>query len=475
MGSRAPAVRSTRLYGALRSRVALLLTLASVAAAVALWISHGLFGPVALALMTVAWIASVAAAVLGRSGEKETAPIEPGVRRFLAVALVASCVIHVVFPPGMYLDPAQPLAFRALAVFAALGAVSYLAPLPPAAARWRFGVLGVCFVAMGWTVLAASPNPTIDVWSIQQEGARAILGGDNPYTATYTNPYDNETLFGSAMVDASGRLSVFPYPPLTFLLGAPALLLFHDVRIVFLAAMALAAWALRRLGKGEISELAALLLLLQPTTFFVLEQSWTEPLVLAAFGATVLAIRALGQRPSGAAAVGVAGGVLAAAKQYSPILVLPLAFALPRRARWRSVSMAAGVALATLLPFVLWDPQEFWHDVVAMQVQQPFRFDALSWLVPIAVALQRPLSAAWGFVGVGILLALLLRPGASLAQVVRVAAAAFLTLVLFNKQAFCNYYWLVVGLLLFATALEIDPVARVPLEPEPTAAKMTSS
>jgi hypothetical protein len=449
-----------------------MLALASVAATAALWISRGLFGPVALALMTVAWIASVAAAVLGRAGEKEPAPIEPGVRPFLAVALVASCVIHVLFPPGLYLDPAQPPLFRLLGGLAALGAATYLVPLPPVLARWRFGLLLACFVAMGWIVLAASPSPTVDVWSFQQEAARAILGGQNPYTATYTNPYESDTLYGPGMVDASGRLTVFPYTPLTFLLGAPAWLLFHDVRVMLLIAMGFAAWVLRRFAKGEIPEIAALLVLLHPTTFFVLEQSWTEPLVLAAFGGAVLAIRARGQRPSGAGAVGVAGGVLAAAKQYSPILALPLAFALPRRARWRSVSIASSVTLATLLPFVLWDPGEFWHDVVAMQVQQPFRFDALSWLVPIAVALQRPISAAWGFVGAGVLLALLLRPGASLAQVVRVAAAAFLTLVLFNKQAFCNYYWLAVGLLLFATVLEIDPVARVPLEPEPTATRL---
>jgi hypothetical protein len=471
MGSRASAVRSTRLYGALRSRVALLLTLASIAATAALWISHGLFGTVALALMTVAWIASVAAAVLGRSGEKASAPIEPGVRRFLAVALVASCVIHVVFPPGMYLDPAHPPAFRVLAAIAAVVAASYLAPLPAAVARWRFPLAAVCFVAMGCIVLLASPSPTIDVWWFQQGAARAILHGQNPYAVTYPNPYDNATLYGPGMLDASGRVVVFPYPPLTFLLGAPALLLFHDVRVMMLAAMILAAWAPRHFGKREIPELTALLVLLQPTTFFVLEQSWTEPLVLAAFGGTVLAIRMQGQGPRGAGAVGVAGGVLAATKQYSPILVAPLAFALPRGARWRAIGIAAGVTLATLLPFVLWDPGEFWRDVAVMQVQQPFRMDALSWLVPIAVALQSPPSASWGFLGAGALLVVLLRPGASLAQVARVIAAAFLTLVLFNKQAFCNYYWLAVGLLLFATALEIDPVARVPLEPEPTAAK----
>ena len=189
--------------------------------------------------------------------------------------------------------------------------------------------------------------------------------------------------------------------------------------------------------------------------------------LLAALGGALLASRALVRGSGGATAVGVAGGVLAAAKQYSPILAIPLAFALPPRARWRSIGIAAALTVATLLPFVLWDPGEFWRDVVAMQINQPFRLDALSWLVPIAVALQRPVSAIWGFLGAGILFVLLLRPGNSLAQVLRVSTAAFITFVLFNKQAFCNYYWLAVGLLLFSTALEVDPVARVPLESQP--------
>jgi hypothetical protein len=453
--------RGPRLYRALRAHVASLLALASVAAAAALWISRGFFGPVALLVMTVAWLACLSAAWLGRADRADVVPVQRGARLLLALTLVASCAAHFLFPPGWYLDPAQPPAFRALAAAATLVAASYLAPLPSALARWRFWLLGLCFLAMGVVVLAASPRPMIDVWFFQQGAASAILDGQNPYGVVYPNIYGSGRLFGPGMLDAEGHLTVFPYPPLTFLLGAPALLLFHDVRFMLLAAMAVAAWTLRRLGKGETPELAALLVLLQPTTFFVLEQAWTEPLVLAALGGSLLAARALGSGArGGATAVGIAGGMLAAAKQYSPILAVPLAFALPPRERWKSIGIAAAVTVATLLPFVLWDPAEFWHDVVAMQVQQPFRYDALSWLAAIARTLGRPLSAAWGFLGAGALLVLLLRPGASLAQVARASAAAFLTLVLFNKQAFCNYYWLAVGLLLFATALELDPLAR---------------
>jgi hypothetical protein len=365
----------------------------------------------------------------------------------------------------LYLEPARPIVFRVLAVLAAMGSSSYLVPLPAALARWRFALTAACALGMGVSVLAASPYPRIDVWSLQQGAALAILHGHNPYAVVYPNVYSSTEatrFLAPGMQNESGWITAFPYPPLTFLLGVPAMLLFHDVRFMLLATMAIAAWTLRRIGKGDLPELAALLVLLHPTTFFVLEQSWTEPIMLAALGATVVAMRENGQGAARATAIGVAGGVLAAAKQYSPILAIPLAFALPARARWRSIAIAGCVASATLLPFILWDPREFWHDVAVVHLLQPFRTDALSWLVPIATGLGRPLSAGWGFLAAAAVFLLSLRPGASLAHVMRTSAAAFLSLVLFNKQAFCNYYWLAVGLLLFATALELDPVACEP-------------
>jgi hypothetical protein len=443
----------------------LLLAFGAIAAVAALWISRGAYGPLALVIMSLAWLVSVGAAIVGRTPPASAVPVERPVRHLLSWALVASCVIHVLSAPGLYLEPARPIVFRVLAVLAAMGSSSYLVPLTPAWARWRFTLVAVCALGMGVSVLVASPHPRIDVWWLQQGAAQAILHGHNPYAVAYPNIYAGtaETqLFVPGMLNDSGWITAFPYPPLTFLLGAPAVLLFHDVRFMLLATMAIAAWALRRIGKGDLPELAALLLLLHPTTFFVLEQSWTEPMVLAALGATIVAMREIGQGARGGAVLGVAGGLLAAAKQYSPILAVPLALTLPARGRWKSIAIAACAVSATVLPFVLWDAREFWHDIAEVHLLQPFRMDALSCLVPVATRLGRPVSAGWGFLAAAVVFLLSLRPGASLAQVLRTSAAAFLSLVLFNKQAFCNYYWLAIGLLLFATALEIDQVTCQP-------------
>ena len=60
------------------------------------------------------------------------------------------------------------------------------------------------------------------------------------------------------------------------------------------------------------------------------------------------------------------------------------------------------------------------------------------------------------------MLAVGIRRELSLDQGVLTGAAAWLTLVLFNKQAFCNYYWLAVGLLCAATALGSVRESREP-------------
>jgi hypothetical protein len=126
----------------------------------------------------------------------------------------------------------------------------------------------------------------------------------------------------------------------------------------------------------------------------------------------------------------------------------------PRAGRGRATALALAVVVAVTIPFVLWNPHELLRDVVMAQFVQPFRPDGLSWLS----AWQRwrgTAPGAWlGFAMAGVGLAIGLRRRPSLATAACTAAAAFLLLVLFNKQAFCNYYWLVVGLLASASTYE---------------------
>lgn len=407
-----------------------------------------------LSLMSLGLVAAVVALALGRESEDAARPARSAsaARTLLAIALLVFCAWHVLLPPGIYLRPPHPLAFRVLAAVALVCAATYLFPAPGSIARWRFLAVVALFVAMGIVTILASPEPFIDVWWYQQWAGKLLWQGYNPYSFDFPNIYPDTRLFGADAI-RGGKLSAYPYPPLTFLVGAPVVQILGDVRFLLLALMAAAALIARRWEGSDAAELPALALLFQPNAFYVLEQAWTEPFVGAAFALAVLAVLRRPRAPRGWIWAGVAGGLLVATKQYVLPLAVPLVLALPRGVRVRATALAAAAAAATMLPFVVSDPAEFWHDVVALQLSQPFRTDSLSWLVPIARALGRPVSAAWGFVAAGIVLAGWLRPGISVPQAVRIAAATMLALVLFNKQSFANYYWLCTALLAFACVL----------------------
>src|SRR2546427_5523880 len=182
-----------------------------------------------------------------------------------------------------------------------------------------------------------------------------------------------------------------------------------------------AAWLLARAAPGSTGELAASLVLFQPRTLFVLEQTWSEPLVLFCFALAVYAISRAAHR----ALTGAALGLLAASKQYSPFLLVPLAFAMQER---RGLWVAAAVLAAVLGPFFIRDPAGLLRGVVEFQFLQPFRPDSLS-LTALAVRLVGPavlpVAVAGRVLGVGaIAFCLLGRPGVPLGCAAAAAARA---------------------------------------------------
>jgi hypothetical protein len=234
-----------------------------------------------------------------------------------------------------------------------------------------------------------------------------------------------------------------------------------DVRWATLTAMILAALLIRALGKGSVEgELAGTFLLLQPEGFFVLELSWTEPIALATMLLFTLAIVRISddnvpEQESGRRAwlaAGLAAAIAASSKQYVPILLLPLFFAVPARIRIKTAALALAGALALLVPFAAVDPAGFFRSVVEFQFRQPFRHDALSWLPAIA-ALNGPVLPSWpAFLLAGASLVATVRSSIAPWQGLLSGTITWMVLVAFNKQAFCNYYWLAVGLFCAALA-----------------------
>ena len=422
----------------------LLCALAALLLAVALQLSSGMYDGRALALATLACAAAVAAALWRRAGPEPVLPVQV----VLAAGSLYGLAWHLLGNPTFYGDPrALAGAFRWLALTALVLFSAYLClHLRASLIKARFLLLLACFVLMGVAVIKASPRPWVDVWVIQQGGAEALRHGVDPYSASYPNIYGalTEKMLAPELL-VRGRIAAYPYPPLTALLNAGALVLFGDVRYALLFLMTGAAFLLARAAKSTTGELAALFILFQPRTFFVLEQAWTEPLVLACFAGAALAIAS---RKSPLIA-GAALGLLAASKQTSLFLLLPLGFALPAAGRRKALGIAAVVAALIFIPFALWDPPGFFRGLVRMQLWQPFRDDSLS-LSALAAHLRPADYSALSLVGLALaaaLFAVCLRGGIDLARAARVAAAAWLLTLLLNKQAFCNYYWLAAGLL----------------------------
>ena len=298
---------------------AVLCALAAVLIGTALQLSSGMYDDRALALVTVATVLAVAAAVrlrLGTPFGDTLARVSPkGVPIILGVGCAGGLAVHFFFNPTFYGDPRKLESFHWFAVAGLVLLSAYLClHLRASLVRARFLLLLACFAMMAIAVLRASPKPWIDVWYLQQGAADALWHGYDPYSVAYPNIYGRmANISYPPELLVNGRLVSFCYPPLVVLVDLPARLLLGDIRYASLGLMIFAAWAIARLARGPEGELAALFVLFQPRTFFVLEQSWIEPLVLAAIALTAL----LSARRRGPIAAGVALGLLLASKQYS--------------------------------------------------------------------------------------------------------------------------------------------------------------
>jgi len=421
---------------------------AAVASSLALGISAGYANPVALLLMTTAAVLALLAARLPsatapRSGAATATVLTLGLTSSLALQLL---------PPKFAAVAARAASFR-------LGIVACAALLAThawrGAPRWfrhcRFAGLSIVVVLLGAMVIRAEPTPHIDVWHVQRLGALELIAGRDPYSALYPNIYGPRTRYlDPSLLSGDGRwVTAQPYTPLTLLLDVPGSLV-GDVRWALLAATIAAAWLIRTLGRGTtVAELAGALLLLQPQGFWSLEHAWTEPFALLTILLAALAVT--GTR--GWLLPGLALGFAAASKQYVPLVVAPLCLSLSSARRWKALAVAAVIVAALFVPFLAWDSAGLIRGVLEFQLRQPFRADALSWPA-VVLQLGGPKLPTWPAFPIALaVLAIGAGRAPSQGRALLAGATAWIAFVAFNKQAFCNYYWLAVGLLCAAVAI----------------------
>jgi hypothetical protein len=106
------------------------------------------------------------------------------------------------------------------------------------------------------------------------------------------------------------------------------------------------------------------------------------------------------------------------------------------------------VAAIVTLPFVVPDPRGFWWSLVGFQVSAPFRPDSLSLSALLARLGLHPIPQWFVFMMIVISVDLCLkRAPHSPSGFCAALALVTLVFILFNKQAFCNYYFFCVGAL----------------------------
>lgn len=357
--------------------------------------------------------------------------------------------------PAVYLRCVPMTGYRLALTSMAAATVAML--VASTRVRWLMTpvLLAAFLVAGGW-LLRASPEPHIDVFVYERHGAQALLAGRNPYAMTFPNIYGTGaySAYGVGLVAGDRLLFGFPYPPLSLWLTTLGEALAGDPRYAQLAAMALAAGLMVLTNGGWVSAGAAALFLLSPAGFYVVEQAWTEPLLVLFFAVSVVCAL---HRPR---ALPFALGLLVVTKQYAVLLLPLLPLLVPTKTLLRRgflVRMALSAAVVTV-PIALIDLPAFVHSTVALQFRQPFRPDSVSYLVLWTQRGYSPPSAMWAFLAAAAAIALVLwRAPRTPAGFAAASAAVFLVFFAFNKQAFTNYYYFVIGVLCVAAA-----AARLP-------------
>ncbi len=346
--------------------------------------------------------------------------------------------------------------FQLLIAFSGLFALISLLPLQQSLKhiQWLATALAfLTFLGAGIWIIQASPNPPIDVFVFQQTSSKALLRGENPYEQLTPNIYRKDSgLYGEELVDGDYLTFSNPYPPLSIYVSTLGYIIGMDVRYSHLAVILLAAILILKINPNRDSLLISYLFLFTPRVFFVLELSWTEPIVLLF---TIIAIWGAVKKTKW---LPYALGLMIASKQYYVFIFPFLYFLIPLKTNWRELIKPFAALIATGLIvtafLALQNIPAFLWNVGLIQWYQPFRTDALSFAALYTHAIQASPPSSIAFIA--LLIAFLfakhcLTPSPE--NFVLALSLGFGIFFAFNKQAFCNYYYLLLGCLAVAAAV----------------------
>lgn len=289
-----------------------------------------------------------------------------------------------------------------------------------------------------------SPSPRIDVFAMFQESARHLLQGLNPYQVPVSDVYSGTKDFGYTVFG-------YAYLPANLYFQTLGYAIFRDIRSIYVLMEAVACaglYSMARRRQGiRFARYAVLLFLFHPRGLFIIEEAWTEPLIVGLYAIC----DTLASRYPGSRRLAIAYGLLLSLKQYLLYFVLN-GLLLERRPR--RIALAAGVALATVLPFFVWDRASFIQYGLLFLLRTAFRPDGLTLLSALHVLTGfeagKSISLVMGF-AVGVYTMYRFRHMGLEGWRWATLLTTF-SMFLVGSQAFANYYYFIGAMILFTAA-----------------------
>jgi hypothetical protein len=400
---------------------------------------------VAISLLVLAWAATAGAVWIKASGKDGKTQDDD---RPLGWALAVALVLGLLSSPGIYLQGEWFDALWRVGAGVTLGLT--LAETISGGRGTFFPALfafGVVFAfVMRILMLTASPEPMIDVFTMFQDSARHLFEGLNPYSTPVEDAYAHV----NRTRDFGYSIFGYAYMPLNLLIEAPFWRLLHDVRAAHIACEMVAVAAIFRAGHGAMrTRWAILLFLFMPRGLFVIEQAWTEPMIVALFALAALGV----ERRPGSPWLAVAFGLMLSLKQY---LVFFILHGLMVERRFSRIALAGAAAFATLIPFLIWDWRSLLDYGLLFQLRTTFRPDALTLSALLyqwgGVEISKWVSASVGLVVGGVTFAVLRDQGPAGWRLSAILTT--LSIFMFGSQGFANYYYFVAAMMTFHLALD---------------------
>ena len=404
--------------------------------ALATYVQQGGLGPLSVALLTVA-TGAAAFAVLA----PPPAPGGPVTTRAIVISLVLiELGMMIVFPFRPSIDvPSPTLPIPALSTISLLAMLAAVGAARSGRSWWLvgIGVVWLAAVVARVLVVGADVAPNFDVPLFQEEAARLLLGGHDPYETTI--------------------VAAYPYGPVA-IIGAAIGHVLGDVRWVQVGADLATAGALAWVGRRQLDSFAGAAIgamwLWSGSGLFVIWQGFPEPLMTALLIAG--AVCSSSHVPRAGLASGILVGLGAATKQFG---ALPVLLLVARRGRARSIGLTAlTTAALVVLPFVIANPARFLAGTVGFNIDQPLRSFALN-LIPLLRIFGPGTSVppivavvAGALAGLGVTWRR--RSGTAWVEATVVGLMVFSVL---GTISFVNYYEVPLGLLLLLGAFELKP------------------